>query len=73
MYDGLNGMFLCLSTHATLSICNILSCCFVLGLHPVMERIKREVLDLLISLCGTSENLIAALNIMEKDGAFQTP
>ena len=56
-----------------LGICNILSCCFVLGLYPVMERIKREVLDLLISLCGTSEDLIAALNIMEKDGAFQTP
>ena len=66
----------------------ILSCCgvqqgdplgplaFSLALHPIVERIKREVPGLLINawylddgtLCGTADDLKAALEIIEEDG-----
>ena len=60
---------------------NILSCCgvqqgFALAVHPVIERIKREVPDLLINvlyldydtLCGWSGDLLKGLNIIDEEG-----
>ena len=49
---------------------------FALTLHPVAERIKRETSHLLINawylddgtLCGTPDDLLRALNIVEEDG-----
>ena len=66
----------------------ILSCCgvqqgdplgplaFTLALHPIVERIKREVPGLLINawylddgtLCGSASDLYAALAIVEEEG-----
>ena len=50
--------------------------CFALTLHPIVERIKREVPHLLInawylddgSLCGSPDDLLRALKIVEEDG-----
>ena len=50
--------------------------CFALTLHPVVERIKREVPHLLINawylddgtLCGNPDDLLRALKIVEEDG-----
>ena len=49
---------------------------FVLGLHPVIERIKREVPGLIVNawylddgiLCGSASDLSAALEIIEEAG-----
>ena len=66
----------------------ILSCCgvqqgdplgplgFALALHPIVERIKRELPTLLINVlyldngtfCGSAEDLLKALAIIEEDG-----
>ena len=45
-------------------------------LHPIVERIKREVPNLLVNvwylddgtLCGSPEDLVKALSIIEEDG-----
>ena len=50
--------------------------CFALTLHPIVEKIKREVPDLLINvwylddgtLCGAAQDLLKALLIIEEDG-----
>ena len=50
--------------------------CFALSLHPIVERIKREVPHLLINawylddgtLCGSPDDLLRALKIVEEDG-----
>ena len=50
--------------------------CFALTLHPIVERLKRDVPNLLIdawylddgTLCGTAEDLAKALAIIEEDG-----
>lgn len=50
--------------------------CFALTLHPIVERIKREVPNLLINawylddgtLCGSPADLLQALRIVEEDG-----
>ena len=50
--------------------------CFALSLHPIVERIKREVPHLLINawylndetLCGSPDDLLRALKIVEEHG-----
>ena len=50
--------------------------CFALALHPIVEKIKLEVPNLLInawylddgSFCGSPEDLVKALSIIEEDG-----
>ena len=52
------------------------SLCFAIALQPIVERTKREVLNLLCSawylddgtLCGTPQDLNVALRIMEEEG-----
>ena len=51
---------------------------FSLTVHPIVERIKREVLDLNINvwylddgnLCGNPNNLLRAMKIVEEDGTL---
>ena len=50
--------------------------CFALALHPIVERIAEEVPGLVVNvwylddgtLCGSSDDLLKALNIIEEDG-----
>ena len=50
--------------------------CFALALHPIVERIAEEVPGLLVNvwylddgtLCGSSDDLLKALKIIEEDG-----
>ena len=52
------------------------SLAFAVALHPIVDRIKREVPNLLINvwylddgtLCGSKDNLLHALRIIEEDG-----
>ena len=52
---------------------------FAIALQPIVERTKREVLNLLCSawylddgtLCGTPQDLNVALRIMEEEGSPQ--
>ena len=88
IYGSLEGVllwfltFLHLSRHTIPSCCGVqqgnplVPLCFALTLHSVIEKIKREVPDLLINvwylddgtLCGSSDDLLKALNIIEEEG-----
>ena len=71
-----------LEDHSILSCCGVQQgdplapLAFALSLQPIVERIKRDVPDMQINawylddgtLCGTAEDLRAALAIVEKDG-----
>ena len=74
--------FLHFGDHTILSCCGVQQgdplgpLCFALTLQPIVERIKREVPNLLINawylddgtLCGQAEDLMRALKIVETDG-----